>query len=136
MADKRQHALRRARALDPNLSQILAGTWQQEWPSLLKDDGWDEGGDATFFDVLEVFELAQWCIDTPVVILDGRSPGKLCSASLTLRAEVSAKISALSVTKRKALEAQCKRLGIPNVQAPQFTTALGRWLLKTAIPAL
>lgn len=130
VAKKREHLLRRSRALDPVFQTVLRENWRAGWPNLQKDSAWDDELLDAVSATLEIYELAQWAVDTPTIILDGRTPGRLCSADSDMRAAVRAKIMALTVTKRKKLESEMKKIGMPNVLAPGFTTALGRWLIK------
>ena len=130
MPTKRQHLLRRSQTLNPNLQAILLVTWPPKWPTLRSDAGWSDSGLDELEQLLDVFELAQWALDTPVSVIEGRGPGKLCAASSEMRTRVKSTVLGLSVTRRKKVESACARLMIPNVLSPDFTDAQGRYVLS------
>ena len=130
MPTKRQHLLRRSQMMNPNLQTILLATWPPKWPTLRSDAGWSDSGLDELEQLLDVFELAQWALDTPVSVIEGRGPGKLCAASSEMRTRVKSTVLGLSVTRRKKVESACARLMIPNVLSPDFTDAQGRYVLS------
>ena len=134
MPTKRQHLLRRSQMMNPNLQTILLATWPPKWPTLRSDEGWSDAGLDELEQLLDVFELAQWAIDTPVSVIEGRGPGKLCAASSEMRTKVKSTVLGLSVTRRKKVESACARLSIPNVLNADFTEAQGRYVLSQLVP--
>ena len=130
MPTKRQHLLRRSQMMNPDLQTILLTTWPPKWPTLRSDEGWSDSGLNELEQLLDVFELAQWAIDTPVSVIEGRGPGKLCAASSEMRTKVKSAVLGLSVTRRKKVESACARLSIPNVLNADFTEAQGRFVLS------
>ena len=130
MPTKRQHLLRRSQMMNPDLQAILLATWPPKWPTLRSDVGWSDSGLDELEQLLDVFELAQWAIDTPTAVIEGRGPGKLCAASSDMRTRVKSTVLGLSVTRRKKVESACARLSIPNVLNADFTEAQGRYVLS------
>ena len=134
MPTKRQHLLRRSQMMNPDLQTILLATWPPKWPTLRSDEGWSDSGLDELEQLLDVFELAQWAIDTPTAVIEGRGPGKLCAASSDMRTKVKSTVLGLSVTRRKKVESACARLSIPNVLNADFTEAQGRYVLSQLVP--
>ena len=134
MPTKRQHLLRRSQTLNPDLQAILLAAWPPKWPTLRSDAGWSDSGLDELEQLLDVFELAQWAIDTPTAVIEGRGPGKLCAASSDMRTKVKSTVLGLSVTRRKKVESACARLSIPNVLNADFTEAQGRFVLSQLVP--
>ena len=130
MPTKRQHLLRRSQMMNPDLQTILLATWPPKWPTLRSDAGWSDSGLDELEQLLDVFELAQWAIDTPTTVIAGRGPGKLCAASSDMRTRVKSAVLGLSATRRKKVESACARLMIPNVLNADFTEAQGRYVLS------
>ena len=135
MPTKRQHLLRRSQMMNPDLQTILLAAWPPKWPTLRSDEGWSDSGLNELEQLLDVFELAQWAIDTPVSVIEGRGPGKLCAASSEMRTRVKSAVLGLSVTRRKKVESACARLSIPNVLNADFTEAQGRYVLSHLVAA-
>ena len=135
MPTKRQHLLRRSQMMNPDLQTILLAAWPPKWPTLRSDEGWSDSGLDELEQLLDVFELAQWAIDTPVSVIEGRGPGKLCAASSDMRTRVKSAGLGLSVTRRKKVESACARLSIPNVLNADFTEAQGRYVLSHLVAA-
>lgn len=132
MPTKRQHLLRRSQMMNPDLQTILLAAWPVKWPSLKSDKGWTDFNLDEVDALLDVFELAQWAIDTPFVVLKGHGPGKLCLATSRTRDKVRAVLMGLPVRRKKAIEARAHVLGIPNVRSSDFTEALGHYLIDLA----
>ena len=121
--------------MNPDLQAILLATWPPKWPTLRSDEGWSDSGLDELEQLLDVFELAQWALDTPTTVIEGRGPGKLCAASSDMRTRVKSTVLGLSVTRRKKVESACARLSIPNVLNADFTEAQGRYVLSHLVAA-
>jgi hypothetical protein len=132
---KRQHLNDRSQFLNPDLQAVLLATWPPKWPTLRSDEGWSDAGLDELEQLLDVFELAQWALDTPTTVIEGRGPGKLCAASSDMRTRVKSVLLGLSVARRKNVEAACVRLRIPSVLSPDFTDAHGRYVLSHLVTA-
>jgi hypothetical protein len=116
--------------MNPDLQAILLMAWPPKWPTLRSDEGWSDSGLDELEQLLDVFELAQWALDTPTAVIEGRGPGKLCAASSDMRNKVKSAVLGLSVNLRKKVESACSRIMIPKVLNADFTEAQGRYVLS------